>query len=168
MQTVVVHSKPYLNNLDFNFGPDDPGYSLLVGDPLLSAQEERMAPSRVVNRSLDSSIPPTSAKVPGDEDEGGGGEESKSDKLKVITNARPATPSDGLMSPSELAMLFANPVRSAYEEGLTKLRKSSANVPTYGDNVAIQPARRGANEPEWTSYTHFWQAVLGAGTVKTP
>lgn len=163
----MVHSKPHVDNLDFNFGPDDPGYSLLVGDPLLAAQEDRMAPSRVVHRSLDPSIPPTSAKVPGDEDEGGGGEESKSDKLKVITNARPARASDGLMSPSELAMLFANPVHSAYEEGLTKLRKSSANIPTYGDNVAIHPARRGANEPEWTSYTHFWQAVLGAGAFKT-
>lgn len=126
-----------------------------------------MALSRVVHRTLDPSIPPTSAKVPGDEDEGGGGEESKSDTLKVITNARPARPSDGLMSSSELVMLFANPVYSAYEEGLTRLQRSSANVSTYGDNVAIQPGRRGANEPEWTSYTHFWQAVLGAGAVKT-
>ncbi|KAF7966069.1 hypothetical protein HWV62_40224 [Athelia sp. TMB] len=148
------------NISDFNFGPDDPAYSLLVGDSLLAAQEERIAPSRVVHRSRDPTVPPASKKLPGDDVEGEGGEESDPDR--VITNARPARPSDGLLTNSEFATLFANPVHSAYEEGLSKLQTMVPSVPTYGDIVDIDPAHRGANEPQWTSYTHFWKAVLGA------
>lgn len=41
--------------LDFNLPPDDAAYALLVGDPLLPAQKQKLAASRVVHASIDPS-----------------------------------------------------------------------------------------------------------------
>jgi RNA exonuclease NGL2 len=139
---------------DFNFAPDDPAYSLLVGDSVLPTQENRLAPSRVVHRTVDPEVPTNHAPA----EEGGDGE---TDPDKIITNARPATRSDGLLTTAELVDLYATPARSIYDEGLLKHRGSTNKVVTYGDRICLQPSRRGANEPEWTSYTHYWKTVLG-------
>lgn len=98
----------------------------------------------------------STAKTPA-EDEGS----EETDPDRVITNARRATPSDGLLTNAELVHLYASPVRSVYDEGLLKHRETSSDVVTYGDRVTIPPFRQGANEPEWTAYTHFWKTVLG-------
>lgn len=126
---------------------------------MLAIQEERLVPSRVVHLSIDPTVAPTLAKVPADDEEGGDAGETDPDR--VITNARRAKPSDGLLTTAELTELYATPVCSAYEEGLTKHRNISTDVVTYGDRVAFEPPRRGSNEPEWTSYTHYWKTVLG-------
>lgn len=143
--------------LDFNFAPDDPAYSLLVGDPLLPAQEERLASSQVVHVSVDPTVA-TIVKVVTDE---AGGEEDL-DPDKVISNARPATTVDGLLSITELVEMFSQlpRLRSAYDEGLEQV--AIANRPrTFGHRVFIPSPRRGQHEPEYTSYTHHWKTVLG-------
>ena len=142
-------------NTDFNFAPDDPAYSLLVGEPLLPAQEERLRPSRVVHLSIDPEIMPEIAK-PEQGDEAG----DEIDPDKIITNARPAKASDGLLTNSELIELFTTPLRSVYDKGIEIQRESSKDVTSYGDRVPLI-GRKGANEPEWTSYTHYWKTVLG-------
>ena len=144
---------------DFNFTPADPAYSLLVGDSILRTQEDHLASSRVVHRSIDFDVPITAMHAPTEEEEGGDIGENNTDK--IITNARPAKPTDGLLTTAELIELYATPVRSAYDEGLSEHRKSTNDVVTYGDRESLQPSRRGANEPEWTSYTHYWKTVLG-------
>jgi len=149
---------PSIISGDFNFAPDDPAYSLLVGDPVLPTQENLLAPSRVVHLTVDPEVPPTTTRATPEDEEGG--DISKTNPDKIITNARPATPSDGLLTTAELIKLFANPVRSTYEEGLSKHRESEDDVVTYRDRVSLQASRRGANEPEWTSYTHYWKTVL--------
>jgi len=110
-----------------------------------------------VHRTIDPTVPLTSKK-PSDESEEG-------DDEKKITSARPAGPPDGLLSSSELTQLFASsgPVfRSAYDEGIRQHRANgSERLPSFGDRVAIPSERKGAFEPEWTSYTHYWKTVLG-------
>jgi RNA exonuclease NGL2 len=149
---------PCIINGDFNFAPDDPTYSLLVGDPLLPAQVDALAASRVVHVTVDPDVPPTTAVAPAEEKEGDDVLANHPDR--IITNARPAIPSDGLLTIDELVDLYATPVRSAYEEGLTKHRASNSDVVTFGNHVPFESSRRGANEPEWTSYTHYWKTVL--------
>ncbi|KAG5654103.1 hypothetical protein H0H81_007517 [Sphagnurus paluster] len=136
---------------DFNFAPDDPGYSLLVGDPLLAEQEQRLLPSYVVHMSVDPTVP----RVSKDE-----AEEGKRDPDKVITSARLAIPTDGLLSPDELAAFFAEipRLRSVYDVGLGNAKEQG--IPTYGGRVTLGPSRRGYHEPEYTSYTHYWKTVL--------
>ncbi|KAG7450418.1 uncharacterized protein BT62DRAFT_510992 [Guyanagaster necrorhizus] len=111
--------------------------------------------SHVVHATIDPTVPPT--KEAAEEDEA-------SDPDKVITNARSAIPADGLLSPSELIALFAldKPLLSAYDQGLRNIRSSSASLPfaTFGDRITLDPVRLGANEPNWTSYTHYWKTVL--------
>lgn len=145
-------------DLDFNFAPDDPAYSLLVGDPLLACQEERLANSRVVHVTIDPDVPPAPLKTSAEDEEGG--EVGETDPDRIITNARLAISSDGLLTNTELANLYSTPVRSAYDEGMFSYRKLGGDVVTYGDRVPL-PSRRGINEPEWTSYTHYWKTVLG-------
>lgn len=160
----VVKFRKHINNWtctisgDFNFAPDDPAYSLLVGDPILPIQENRLAPSRVVHHTVDPDILATSTHAPADEEEGGGVSETNSNK--VFPNARPAVPTDGLLTTAELIDLYGTPVWSAYDEGLSKHRETTNDVVTYHDRVSLHLSRRGANEPEWTSYTHYWKAVL--------
>ncbi|KAG6897346.1 hypothetical protein C0992_002272 [Termitomyces sp. T32_za158] len=101
---------------DFNFAPDDIAYSLLVGDSLLPEQEDALAPSYVVHMSVDPSVP-QDPKVDAAE-----GNEESGDPDKVITSARAATPSDGLLSLIELSDFFARipKLRSAYDVGLAR------------------------------------------------
>jgi RNA exonuclease NGL2 len=157
-----MFSAKFLNQLislvpDFNFAPDDPAYSLLVGDQLLPIQENHLASSRVVHLTVDPDVPPTNAHTPAEEESGN----SETDPDKIITNARPAISSDGFLTNAELVELYATPARSVYDEGLSKYRQSTNDVVTYRDRVNLQPSRRGANEPEWTCYTHYWKTVLG-------
>ncbi len=88
---------------DFNFGPEEPGYALLVGDMLTPAQEELLERSRVVHVSVDPTIPLTNPAAANDDEDGG----AQADPDRVITNAREASPADGLLNSSELLDLFA-------------------------------------------------------------
>lgn len=90
-------------------------------------------------------------------------EEENGDPDKIITNARSATPADGLLSSPELVALYscAPPLRSAYDAGLRQYREAKGETATYGDRVTLLPTRHGIHEPEWTSYTHYWKTVLG-------
>ena len=112
----------------------------------------------MVHHTVDPDVIPSTTHAPAEEDEGGAGE---TDPDKTIINARPAICSDGLLTTTELVELYATPARSAYDEGLLKHRQLTNDVVTYGDRFNMQPSRRGANEPEWTSYTHYWKTVLG-------
>jgi hypothetical protein len=150
---------------DFNFHPGEPGYALLAGDgdALTPAQERLLAESRVVHVSVDPSVPLTgSAVAETNEDDDVGGAESDPDR--VITNAREALPADGLLSSPELAELFVVPTRprSLYDEGQRLLEKTSGTtVLRCGERLGLPAHQRGAYEPEWTSYTHYWKSVLG-------
>jgi RNA exonuclease NGL2 len=139
---------------DFNLAPDDPTYSLMVGDQLLSAQEDQLALSRVIHTSIDPSILPSVSE--GDHD-------SNVNSDRDIINARPARPTDGLLSTSELITLFASrpALRSVYDDAQRQYQAPEVDVERFGDRVAIQSGRRGAYEPRWTSYTHYWKTVLG-------
>ncbi|KAJ8596965.1 Endonuclease/exonuclease/phosphatase [Rhizopogon salebrosus TDB-379] len=143
---------------DFNFTPDDPAYSLLVGNPLSVAQSLRLQMSRVIHISVDPTIPPTTKKA--DDEEGDG---SETDPDRVINNSRAAVLSDGLLSDLELISLFANgpKLRSAYDEGQRARRGSSTpdGVCTFGDRT-LSSNRLGDHEPMWTSYTHYWKTTL--------
>jgi len=143
---------------DFNFPPNDPAYSLLTGDPLLPDKEDRLSKSRVVHISVDPTVPLTAPKAPAEDEEG-----AETDPDNVITNARAAGAADGLLSSSELAELFASPVRpkSAYDEGQRLIAERTGGViERCGERLGVPTNRRGAFEPEWTSYTHYWKTVL--------
>ena len=152
---------------DFNFTPEDPGYSLLVGDAILPPQEELLTLSRVVHASIDpDGVPATESKEAKNEEDDG----SEQDPDRIIVNARAATPSDGLLSTEELVEMVRNlgvaDLESSYDKGL-KIAKSSGDndIQTFGDRVtSIESTRKGRYEPEWTSYTHFWKTVLGSFT----
>jgi RNA exonuclease NGL2 len=157
--TPELNEKPFLY-IDFNFSPGEPGYALLAGETLTQAQEELLEKSRVVHVSVDPSVPLTNPATT-DEDEDGGG--AKPDPDRVITNAREASPADGLLSSSELVELFAipSPPRSLYDEGQRVLERTVGSVPRCGERLKLLSHQRGAYEPEWTSYTRYWQTVLG-------
>lgn len=158
---------------DFNFSPAEPSYALLVGDTLTPAQEELLERSRVVHVSVDPSVPLSDPAGTNDDDDdsnnnnaddgGGGGGGGSGDPDRVITNARRASPADGLLSSFELAQLFAitQRPRSLYDEGQRLLERVSGPVQRCGERLGLPPHQRGAYEPEWTSYTHYWQSVLG-------
>ncbi|KAI0002109.1 Endonuclease/exonuclease/phosphatase [Russula vinacea] len=110
---------------DFNFSPAEPGYALLVGDTLTTAQEELLEKSRVVHVSVDPTVPLTNPFAINDDEDGG----ALADPDKVITNAREASPADGLLKSSELVDLFAVTAlhpRSLYDEGQRLLEKNLA------------------------------------------
>ena len=147
---------------DFNFSPEEPGYTLLVGDMLTPAQEELLERSRVVHVSVDPTVPLTNPAAANDDEDGG----AQADPDRVITNAREASPADGLLNSSELLDLFAVTTprpRSLYDEGQRLLETISSPSPVArcGERMGLPPHKRGAYEPEWTSYTHYWQSVLG-------
>ncbi|KAJ7492540.1 Endonuclease/exonuclease/phosphatase [Mycena latifolia] len=141
---------------DFNFSPDDCGYSLLVGDQLNSDHRDRLQISRVVHVSIDPTVPPTVVGAPAED------ENEAVDPDRVITNARPAVPADGLLSDSELVSLFssANVVQSAYDEGLRQHKEKSVDFRTFGNRMSLSSTTKGSHEPEYTSYTHYWKTVL--------
>ncbi|TFK57174.1 Endonuclease/exonuclease/phosphatase [Heliocybe sulcata] len=158
---------------DFNAPPDDATYALLVGDPILPSQEDRLSFSRVVHATIDPSTP---IKTSADDDEGASVQtneegEAETDPDRMITNARKADPEDGLLSTAELADLYSahdsRRLKSLYEEGLrlAKAQNSSgAKIRTFGDRLDSREAewrnRHGSHEPEWTSFTHYWRATL--------
>ncbi|KAJ7597130.1 Endonuclease/exonuclease/phosphatase [Mycena floridula] len=139
---------------DFNFAPDDPAYSLMLGDPLLPEQKVVLEESRVIHRSIDATVPVSVASAAEDDE--------SEDPDRTITNARRAKPSDELLSDPELGQLFdsSTPVRSAYSSALEQHRNNRASVQTFGSRAIIPESRKGGNEPEWTSYAHFWKTVL--------
>ncbi|KAK1232702.1 RNA exonuclease ngl2 [Marasmius sp. AFHP31] len=147
---------------DFNFTPDDAAYSFAVGDPLLAPQNELLNVSRVVHTTIDPSFSDGGIQKE-DESE----EAAAPDPDRVIVNARPAQPSDGLLSSQELEELFTkagSPLRSMYDLGLrlykeTLFRPSEdgSKFVTFGERAGLQSHRRGYHEPQWTSYTYFWQ-----------
>ncbi|KAJ8521452.1 hypothetical protein ONZ45_g1851 [Pleurotus djamor] len=146
----------------FNFGPDDPAYSLLVGDPLSPEHNALLSPSRVVHASIDPIIE-TSTQV----DKGDG--EGESDPDRIITNARPATATDGLLTNDELTAMARSqpPWQSVYDLGLSQLteqKRLETNIRTFGDRSNLSTTRKGSHEPEWTSYTHYWKATLDTQT----
>lgn len=161
----MLHFSPAkVEVIDFNLTPEDPGYSLLVGDPIIPSQEELLALSRVVHTSIDpDGIPAAESNEAKNEEDDG----AEQDPDRFIMDARTATPADGLLSTEELVEMFgklgvANP-ESSYDKGL-EIAKASGNpdIQTFGDRVtSIASTRQGKHEPEWTSYTHFWKTVLG-------
>ncbi|KAI5980382.1 hypothetical protein EDC04DRAFT_2863044, partial [Pisolithus marmoratus] len=136
---------------DFNFSPEDPAYSLLVGDPLSTEQKHRLDISRVVHVSIDPTVPSSSTMEL---------EEGEGDPDRVIRNSRVAELSDGLLSDSEFLDLFRCPLRSAYDEGQRARKDVVTDVATFGDRTSFSAARLGVNEPMWTSYTHYWKTTL--------
>ena len=150
---------------DFNFHPGEPGYALLAGDgnALTPTQEQLLAKSRVVHVSVDPSVPLTGSTVAETNEDGDVGD-AESDPDRVITNAREALPADGLLSSPELAKLFVVPTRprSLYDEGQRLLETTlGPTILRCGERLGLPAHQRGAYEPEWTSYTHYWKSVLG-------
>ena len=120
-----------------------------------------------------------------DDNEGEGeGEGEGGDPDRVLKNCRQAlSPEDGLMNASELIALFASsplsPLRSAYDSSYqsvlavhpgighdTRLKES---VKTFsnrsrGGSMDAQDRwdadKKGANEPMYTSFTHYWRLTL--------
>ena len=143
---------------DFNFCPDDAAYSLFAGDPLLAEQEAKLAASRVVHKTIDPDVPaaPQASAAEAEEDEAAAATETDPDR--VITNARPALPDDGLLSDAELADMLRRYDRptSVYDEGQRMCCAASTldHELTFGERVHIPEGRRGAYEPNWTSYTY--------------
>ncbi|KAG7099302.1 hypothetical protein E1B28_001160 [Marasmius oreades] len=156
---------------DFNFTPDDPAYSLAVGDQLLPAQLEQLKASYVVHASIDQSL---AIGIPQNEDEN----EETTDSDRVIVNARPAKSSDGLLTSEELVTLFTEtgpPLRSMcdvglrlYKESLPQPPENAARITTFGDRVPLEAHRKGAHEPQWTSYTYYWQNSIDYVFVADP
>ncbi|KAJ7038106.1 Endonuclease/exonuclease/phosphatase [Mycena alexandri] len=126
----------------------------LVGGQLNAEQRDRLEISRVVHVSIDPTVPPTTKAAPVDDESGA------VDPDRVITNARSAVHTDGLLSDSELVSLFssANVVRSTYDEGLKMHTQASPGFPTFGDRMSLSRTSKGYYEPEYTSYTHYWKA----------
>lgn len=90
-------------------------------------------------------------------------EEEGVDPDRNIINARTATEADGLLSVTELQSLYGDTVlRSVYDIGLHHSKISTKhNFKTFGHRFPSLSGRRGAFEPEYTSYTHYWKTVLG-------
>ena len=162
----VLHATPAKIGIsDFNLTPEDPGYSILVGNPITLSQEDLLALSRVVHASIDpNGVPVTELKETKNKE---GDDDAEQDPDRVIVNARMATPSDGLLSTEELVEMVGQlgiaRLESSYDKGLEIAKISgSSDIPTFGGRVtSIPPTRKGRYEPEWTSYTHFWKSVLG-------
>ncbi|EPQ60717.1 Endonuclease/exonuclease/phosphatase [Gloeophyllum trabeum ATCC 11539] len=164
---------------DFNAPPDDATYSLLVGDPVLPSQEERLSFSRVVHATIDPTVPADAAKTSAEEEDEGAVQpnedgEEETDPDRIITNARAAGPEDGLLTTAELTELYSTHdsrhLKSLYEEGLKSAKSiastqgSAQDIRTFGDRFAPREpdwsTRHGLYEPEWTSYTFYWHATL--------
>lgn len=129
----------------------------MVDDPLLPQQEADIKFSHVVHVTLDPTVTVADPKRVA-EDEEDAEADPENDPDRVIKNARPARPEDGLLGPKELVELFAGlpTLRSAYDEwgSLDKRR-------TFSGRTEIPVGRRGLSEPMYTSYTHYWKVTLG-------
>lgn len=162
---------------DFNFTPLDPAYSLLTTATLSPEHETMLSPSRVVHTSIDPTVSvatPAAAAADGDEAGGAGGSEEQ-DPDRVITNARPAKPEDGLLDSGSLVSLFSEFPRatSTYALGLSQYlseardSQSDGDIPIFGCTHSLPPATPGFYEPAFTSYTHYWKSVLGELTISS-
>ncbi|KAH9486849.1 hypothetical protein JR316_0000914 [Psilocybe cubensis] len=141
---------------NFNFTPNDPAYSLVTGDTLLSPQKDTIKPSRVVHSSIDPSILINATSITIED------ESEDVDPDRVIVNARPPRPEDGILTISEIERWFATlpkPV-SAYNVGLRTIRGNGDILPTFGTRTELPLGRNGYDEPEYTSYTHYWHLTL--------
>ena len=89
------------------------------------------------------------------------------DPDRVITNARQAESQDELLTISQFITWFSSlpNLRSAYNDGLREVSKISDTLPTYGRRVTLPLGRCGSHEPAYTSYTHYWQSVLGTNNI---
>ena len=89
------------------------------------------------------------------------------DPDRDITNARQAETHDGLLTISQVIDWFSSlpNLRSAYNDGLQEVSKLSDTLPTYGHRATLHLGRRGSHEPAYTSYTHYWQSVLGTNNI---
>ena len=132
---------------------------MLFGDSFLSAQRQTILDSCVVHATIDPTIlsaSTTTSKTKEDNDEA-------SDPDRIITNARVATPEDGLLTIPDIVAWFAElpRLRSAYCEGVHLTREIGVELETFGTREFLPPARQGFDEPEFTSYTFYWKSVLG-------
>ncbi|KAF9515632.1 hypothetical protein BS47DRAFT_1371989 [Hydnum rufescens UP504] len=94
-----------------------------------------------------------------------GQSETTKDPDRVLTNHRPAVPSDGLLSTPELVKLFRNyKLRSAYGDSYAKIFvPSEGGENTFGSreaSEAVQVVRKGRDEPKWTCFTEYWKLTL--------
>ena len=92
---------------------------------MTTAQEELLENSRVIHVSVNPTVPtvPLTNRFAINDDEDGG---TQADPDKVITNAREASPADGLLKSSELVDLFAVTAlhpRRLYDEDQRLLEK---------------------------------------------
>ena len=142
---------------DFNFTPSDAAYTLTVGDTLLPEQEAMISSSLVIHSSVDASVGANTL----DNDS------EDIDPDRVITNARQAESHDGLLTISQFIAWFSllPNLRSAYNDGLLEVSKLSDTLPSYASRVNLPPGRLGSHEPAYTSYTHYWQSVLGTNNI---
>lgn len=115
---------------------------------------------------MDPTVPVAPSSQPAaDADEGGGAEAQDPDR--VITNARTASPKDGLLDSTELVKLYSESpkARSAYDSALSRFlqQEPGRDVPIWGSvpEHKMDPAHPGFYEPAYTSYTHYWKSVLG-------
>ncbi|CUA69128.1 RNA exonuclease NGL2 [Rhizoctonia solani] len=164
---------------DFNFQPNEVGYALLRGVDLTPEHYLELESSRVVHVSLDPTVPrtPRTGTDADDDDEaagsgaasrpdlkkGDGEEESEPVVATKIKDARIAVETDGLLTNEEMLELFGagGKARSAYDGILEESSESTGEA----DNVisARDPSmkgRKGANEPMWSCFTHYWRSTL--------
>ncbi|QRV87748.1 endonuclease/exonuclease/phosphatase family protein [Ceratobasidium sp. AG-Ba] len=162
---------------DFNFQPDEAAYALLRGSPLTPEQYVQLDSSRVVHVSLDPTVPrtPRTGTDADDDDEAAGSgaavrtdiKTSEGDEEPVvpvkIKDSRQAEPKDGLLSNEEMLEFFkaGGDTRSAYDEVLGRCGQSAGE----SDNVLVardpsMQGRRGAYEPMWSCFTHYWRSTL--------
>ena len=148
--------------IDFNCPPRDAAYALLTGQTLNTEHRNHLSSSRVTHISIDPSVPKTEDTPSKDVDQG---DSEESDPDRVITNARSAIAADGLLSDDELLSLFSQGHRlfSAYDIGLSRIQNH--NIALYGDRASLQQTQPGFHEPSYTSYTHYWQSVLGVSRL---
>ncbi|CAE6520192.1 unnamed protein product [Rhizoctonia solani] len=165
---------------DFNFQPNEVGYVLLRGADLTPEHYSELESSRVVHVSLDPTVPrtPRTGTDADDDDEAAGagaaprpdqkrgdgeGEEEEPVVPTKIKDARVAVETDGLLTNEEMLELFSagEKARSAYDEILERSAESTGEA----DNIisARDPSmkgRKGANEPMWSCFTHYWRSTL--------
>lgn len=132
----------------------------MFGDHLLSTQEQAILDSRVIHATIDPTVlnfvPTVTFKAKDDEDD-------TLNPDRIITNARPATPEDGLLTIPDIVAWFSKlpRLRSAYSEGLRGAKDAGIECETYGTREILPTNQNGYDEPEYTSYTFYWKSVLG-------
>ncbi|KIY62428.1 hypothetical protein CYLTODRAFT_177489 [Cylindrobasidium torrendii FP15055 ss-10] len=150
---------------DFNFSPHDPGYALLVGGTITHEYDQLLVDSSVVHTSAERNLATAPGEATETEDEEEGEDGGEGDTDRVIVNARPAKPSDGLLNSAELQHLYTHsgsPLQSAYDSGIRAFLSGNKGTPIaiFGDRVKWPTTQSGACEPQYTSYTHFWKTTL--------